>query len=198
MRHCYQTTWKLSEWGWDRKRVGWSTEARWSGCIKHLKQPHEIIILLFLIYIPLRQVSHQGEPPQHYISIHRLHFHAKFIYWPCEKVSVCEAPFPLILTQIHLFKRALLLVPNQAFLLSPNWLICTIKSSIKTQKMCRRIAPQKIHHSETAPIIIARQNKYGGGGCPAFLWYSQTPLKGLPLRACSHCKRCDCPLFMWE
>lgn len=85
--------------GRDHKRVRQSTETHWTGCaLSILKQPGEMVILLFFLSILLRR--HQGEPPQLQHQQLMTEFSYRLIYSQCER---CQSPRRRNLTQIHRF-----------------------------------------------------------------------------------------------
>lgn len=159
-----------NEVGRNHKRVSQCTETHWAGCIKHLKATLWNCNPSILIYILLRRVRHQGKHLSCNISNRWLNFHARFIYLQRER---CQSPRHLFTapnqTQIHYFTGKCALSPpflvsdltlfNQAFLLAPKWLICTIKSSIKASDVLLHFASKDPLSWATAPII-ALQNKY--------------------------------------
>lgn len=74
----------------------------------------------------------------------------------------------LNLTQIHRFKCALLVSDliyfNQAFLPKSDWFAQYKVQSKPPKNVPSHFSSKDPPFWETAPIIIARQNKYGGGG----------------------------------
>lgn len=169
-RHSYQTAWKLSEWGWNHKRVSWSTEAHWTGRIKHLTWNCNPFI--FNIYSTQTGQAPGGTTSAATSAAHDSHFRrGSFL-----RRTRCQSPRRRFSPHPNRLKSTILKAHfppclvgglkhfNQAFPLSPKWLIRTIKSSIKTPKRADVFCLKRSAILSDSPHNSPTRIGGGGGG----------------------------------